>query len=43
MKELFEQLCKEKQYLKSVSKKTPIFYLRSLKGYQTIMVEAEFS
>lgn len=43
MKELFEQFCKEKQYLKSVSKKTLIFYRQSMRAYQRIMGEAEFS
>src|SRR2546423_15486044 len=43
MKELFEQFLKEKQYLKSVSKKTLIFYQQSLRAYQRIMGEAEFS
>lgn len=33
MKDLFEQFLKEKEYLKSVSKKTLIFYRQSMKAY----------
>ena len=33
MKDLFEQFLKEKEYLKSVLKKTLIFYKESMKAY----------
>lgn len=36
MKDLFEQFLKEKQYLKSVTKKTLIFYQYSMKAYNRI-------
>lgn len=43
MKELFDQFCKEKEYLNSVSKKTLIFYRQSFNAYRRIMGDTEFS